>query len=345
MQKLLTIVVPTFNMQAYLKRCLDSLIVEDSLMNRMEVLVINDGSKDESSLIAHGYEQRFPGVFRVIDKENGNYGSCVNRGLLEAEGRFIKILDADDWFDTEVFTAYLRRLGRVDEETDLILTDYTKVDESGAVIRHYTYPIPYDQPFSFQEYKGLDYFAHHSLTYRTGLLKQHGYKQTEGISYTDNEWMYFPQLYVDKSVYWNLDMYRYLMGREGQTMDPKVQLKGIPQRIIILRRMVEVLNSHKGQPEAEGMGYERLRSFVLHTSKGIYQTFLVKLDRKDFLADVLKEFDVFLAGQDRELYDRIGEESVLKGVPVRYVRFWRRFGRRFPVDALRKVFRRIRYGA
>mgnify|MGYP002624493917 CR=1 FL=1 len=93
MNKTLTIVVPTYNMDRYLERCLDSLILPEMLMERLEVLVVNDGSKDKSSEIAHSYEKKYPQTFRVIDKENGNYGSCVNRGLKEATGKYIKNLD------------------------------------------------------------------------------------------------------------------------------------------------------------------------------------------------------------------------------------------------------------
>lgn len=101
MQKLLTIVIPTYNMQDYLHRCLYSLVLEDEqLMSQLEVLVINDGSKDRSSEIGHEYEAKYPDVIRVIDKENGNYGSCVNRALAEATGKYFRMLDADDWCDT-----------------------------------------------------------------------------------------------------------------------------------------------------------------------------------------------------------------------------------------------------
>ena len=92
MDKLLTIVIPAYNMEKYLDRCLSSLIVGDEKMQHLEVLVINDGSKDRTSEIAHTYEDRFPGTIRVVDKENGHYGSCVNRGLEEARGTFIKVL-------------------------------------------------------------------------------------------------------------------------------------------------------------------------------------------------------------------------------------------------------------
>ena len=108
MDKVLSIIVPTYNMERYLDKCLSSLCVTDhNLLNTLEVLVINDGSKDASSKIGHRYHDEYPYVFRVIDKENGNYGSCINRGLKEATGKYIKVLDADDYFDSSVLGQYL----------------------------------------------------------------------------------------------------------------------------------------------------------------------------------------------------------------------------------------------
>lgn len=101
MDKILTIIIPTYNMEKYLRHCLDSLIVPN--MDKVEVLMINDGSKDSSSAIGHEYQNRYPKTFRVIDKENGNYGSCINRGLKEATGKYVKVLDADDSFDQLIF--------------------------------------------------------------------------------------------------------------------------------------------------------------------------------------------------------------------------------------------------
>ena len=123
MEKLLTIVVPAYNMEKYLSYCLDSLCVNQ---DNLEVLVINDGSKDTTSDIAHQYMEQYPHIFRVIDKANGNYGSCVNRGLTEAKGKYIKILDADDSFDTENFKDFLAFLEKTD--ADLVLSDFAVVD-------------------------------------------------------------------------------------------------------------------------------------------------------------------------------------------------------------------------
>ena len=106
MEKLLTLIIPTYNMEKYLRTCLGSLIIGE-WQELLEVLVINDGSKDSSSAIAHEYANKHPESFHVIDKENGNYGSCVNRGLKEATGKYVKVLDADDSFDTANFENYL----------------------------------------------------------------------------------------------------------------------------------------------------------------------------------------------------------------------------------------------
>ena len=92
MDKILTVIIPTYIMEDYLRYCLDSLLIKENF-KQLEVLIINDGSKDSSSAIGHEYEQLYPEVFRVIDKENGNYGSCINRGLKEAKGKYVKILE------------------------------------------------------------------------------------------------------------------------------------------------------------------------------------------------------------------------------------------------------------
>ena len=111
-------------MEPYLRHCLDSLII-DKGMDELEVFVINDGSKDRSSKIAREYQDKYPNTFYVIDKVNGNYGSCINRGLKEATGKYIKVLDADDCFNARALQDVIQRLMNID--TDVILTNYVIV--------------------------------------------------------------------------------------------------------------------------------------------------------------------------------------------------------------------------
>ncbi len=225
MDKVLTIVVPTYNMEKHLRKCLDSLIIDDKeLFDKLEVLVVNDGSKDLSSAIAHEYQNNYPHVFRVIDKENGNYGSCVNRGLKEASGKYIKILDADDYFIKSNFGEFLSVLPLYD--ADLIISDTLQIDESGKVLRKETFDYPVNDIFPLDILSSSDDIIHmHSMTYRLKVLKDIGYTQTEGISYTDNEWSICPLLYMNNGLYIQKEVYCYFVGREGQTVSEEGLIK------------------------------------------------------------------------------------------------------------------------
>ena len=130
---ILSVIVPSYNMEAYLPKCLGSLIVAPELMERLEVLVVNDGSKDRASEIAHEFASKWPQTFKVIDKENGHYGSCINAALPVFTGKYVRLLDADDAADTSGFATYLRRLEMLD--ADLVLTDYVMSNLKAKVVK------------------------------------------------------------------------------------------------------------------------------------------------------------------------------------------------------------------
>lgn len=240
--KLLTVVVPTYNMEKYLPECLDS-VTADIVSDRFEVIVVNDGSKDSSLEIARRYESKRPDIVRVIDKENGNYGSCVNAGLAVATGKYFRMLDADDRFDTDALVELLQRLEICD--TDLVVTLITeevyhnerKVDE----IYH-----PFSTVKKNHVYKTDEFYIHthvfdgefrmHGLTYKTEVLRRSGLHLIEGISYTDTIYLYQPFAYAKDFIVYDLYLYHYRIGREGQTMDPEKQRKGL----IDIARVVEL---------------------------------------------------------------------------------------------------------
>lgn len=341
MTKILTIVIPTYNMEAYLKRCLDSLIVSEEQMQSLEVLVINDGSKDKSSEIAHEYETKYPNTFRVIDKENGNYGSCINHGLKEAQGKYIKILDADDWFDTANFEKYLQFLSNVD--ADLVLTSFSIVqNDTMEASLAYNPALEERKVYDFSQCN-LDMvgvYMMHAVTYRIELLRKIDYYQTEGISYTDTEWAYNPLFAVKSVVYTNLDVYQYLLGREGQTMDPKVMLRTINHHEIITRSLIE--NEHKNTPHGFAkITIERQIDYLLST---VYRSRLVLQDDNSFDNKQMQEFDNYLKEIRPDKYGLVGKYILKPALPIPYVLYWRKFGKRFPVDGIRNLYRYIRYG-
>ena len=117
--KLLSIVIPTYNTEQYLRRCLDSVLTSE-VLPELEVLVVNDGSKDRSPEIAREYEARYPDTVTLIDKENGGHGSTINEGLRAATGKYFRVLDSDDWFDTCNFVKFFAALHDCDE--DVVIT-------------------------------------------------------------------------------------------------------------------------------------------------------------------------------------------------------------------------------
>lgn len=217
-------------MEKYLDKCLTSLVINDKeLMKKLEVLVIIDGAKDRSSEIAHIYQDKYLETFRVIDKENGNYGSCINRGLKEAIGKYIKILDADDLFATTFLENFLKFLIEVD--TDLVWSDYKIFyEESNRVSFRKLAIKPYeitDACMLFNNAVFINSTSMHSLAYNKKVFESLNYKQTEGISYTDQEWLSIPMINVRSISYFPEVVYEYRMGRAGQTMNPSIIVKHI----------------------------------------------------------------------------------------------------------------------
>lgn len=230
MEKLLSVIVPSYNMESYLGRCLESLVLPDKdAFRTLEVLVINDGSTDKTHDIAADFARRFPETFRVIDKTNGHYGSCINRGLKEATGIFVKILDADDLFDTEGLKDLLSSLGKLKDannKIDAVLTRYQKIDSDGKTIATTTAPFKENQLIGLDEFTSSPFIRQmHAITYRKSIFNRLDYVQTEGIAYTDSEWIFLPFTNVRGLINLPVVVYKYLIGREGQSVAPEVFIR------------------------------------------------------------------------------------------------------------------------
>lgn len=323
--KVLSIIIPTYNMSKYINRCLDSLIIRD--LDKLEVLVVIDGSKDDSSEKAHVYQDKYPSSFRVIDKENGNYGSCINRGLKELTGRFVKVLDADDWYDTDELNKLVNELEGMDADVDMVLTHYQVCDPIGAsqpvrISNKWTFGKKYNvqEMFADREFFRL---AMHMVLYRADLFKEFSYFQTEGISYTDVEWVFKPLYYVKNVVFSNADVYRYFFGREGQTMDPAVRLRSLTHE---WKSSISMLEFNKNNPVIKDnvLAYTQFRINVRLVN--IYIDSLIHMDDKSFENFKLKEMDDFLKANYPNVYESVSSYDV-RG---KLITAWRISGKRYP---------------
>lgn len=330
MEKLLTVIIPTYNMQDYLYKCLDSLIVCPSLLDSLEVLIINDGSKDNSSRIAHDYAEKYKNTFRVIDKENGHYGSCVNRGLAEATGKYVKVLDADDWFDTTELEKLLDKLPSTD--VDLILTSYKIVDNNGEIKGIVGQTVPAYEVFDFNSkpVPPCSSYAMYMVTWRTELLRRINYVQTEGINYTDIEWRCCPLYEVIKSVYYPFCIYNYLLGRIGQSSEDEVMNRNVWQ----FETCVKSLIRNRSQYDVNNMTLANIENehAILMYSLNIYKIILIR--KKATKEDIkkLKDFDDYLHEYCYAVWLKAGEHVAKKWLPIKYIAFWRKTNKVFPLQ-------------
>lgn len=245
---LLSIVIPSYNMENYIRRNLDNLVAIKNI-HLTEIIIVNDGSKDNTLAVAKEYKERFPDNIVIIDKPNGHYGSCINAALKAAKGKYFRILDADDWFDSEALDTFLQKLA--DCDADLVVTQRVEIetDKSGNEtatrypIRDIEYGKVYDaRTFSINKHsKGVE-FNMHSMTYKTALLRQVGLLLPVGICYTDLLYCLTPLRETKTLVAFNIYLYHYLVGREGNTTNKDSLKRNLTHSCRVAKLMFEYLD-------------------------------------------------------------------------------------------------------
>ena len=243
--KTITFAVPCYNSAAYMDKCIQSLLAcgED-----IEILIVDDGStKDNTAEKADEWEARYPGIIRALHKENGGHGSAVNTGLANASGRYFKVVDSDDWLDPQAMERvmrYLRPQCELQYPTDMVVANYVyeKVHEGTRQVMHYKNVFPQGVEFTWSDTKHFNpsqYLLMHSVIYRTDLLKDMGLKLPEHCFYVDNIFVYVPLPKVRTIYYLNVDMYRYFIGREDQSVNEKVMMGRMDQQLRVTYLMIE----------------------------------------------------------------------------------------------------------
>lgn len=319
MEKALTVIVPTFNMEQYLGECLTSMITEMS-KELLEVIVVNDGSTDSSFAIAHQFAQQYPTLFRVINKSNGHYGSCINSGLKIATGKFVKILDSDDFFHTSDLDDFLTYLEQCSD--DLVVTDIIRVTIKGKIYKRGTYTDYHGKTFNIDEIGNISSFkgiAMHYMTYRTQLLRDIKYYQPEGILYTDDVWRFTPMQVVKTISFLNKTIYCYRLGREGQSMDRYVMRKNAAHQLKIANHKLDIWEQVKDtlSPGAYAFMENQLIQNEGNTLKfGIMYSSLEN--------EEMKKLDDRMKTLCPEVYDHVACRKKYRFSSYNYINHWRK---------------------
>ena len=239
MEKLLTVAVPSYNAEWCLNKCLSSFIAEQAVSDRLEVIVINDGSTDNTLKIAESYRERYPNIFRIIDKENAGHGSGINAAIKIATGKYFNAVDADDWVIN--LNAFLDILDETN--ADAIITHFHTVDmKSGERQEYKTRDIPLNKLYSLDEFTAWpgDIYpctVFHGLTYRTEIYRSSNTVLSERIFYEDQEFSTFPFLKVETILPVDLFLNQYLVGNVNQSVSDANHVKRLEQVEQVVHRI------------------------------------------------------------------------------------------------------------
>lgn len=248
--KLLTITVPCYNSQDYMRRCIDSLLPggED-----VEIILVDDGSTDDTGRIADEYARAYPSTVRVIHQPNGGHGEGLNTGILHATGLYFKVVDSDDWVDRDSYLEILKTLRSLCGAgciLDMMISNFV-YEKDGAKHKksiRYNRILPKNQLFDWSETRNFKigkYILMHSVIYRTQLLRDCHLVLPKHTFYVDNLFVYVPLPYVQTMYYLDVDFYHYYIGREDQSVNEHVMIQRIDQQIAVNKLMIDAYDLWK----------------------------------------------------------------------------------------------------
>lgn len=305
--KLLSIAIPCYNSAAYMRKCIDSLLVggED-----VEILIVNDGSfKDNTKEIADEYQQKYPTICKAVHKENGGHGDAVAFGLANATGKYFKVVDSDDWVDELSYHKILDTLKAYEEKPetvlDMIVSNfvYEKEGQTHKKVMNYRRVMPINQVFTWKEMGNFlpgQYILMHSVIYRRELLLECGLEMPKHTFYVDNIFVYQPLPFVKNIIYLDVNFYRYFIGRDDQSVNETVMIGRIDQQLKVTRLMLGFYDPYK----IENKRLRRYMILYLEIMMVICSILAIKSGSEENFAKK-KEIWKFLKEHNFRLYLRI----------------------------------------
>lgn len=306
MEKTLTVSIAAYNVEKYLRQCLESFVCAQDVMEQLEVIVVNDGSADQTKTIAEVFVNKYPDTFVLVDKQNGGYGSTINASLKIARGAYYRTVDGDDWVKTDSFESYVRKLRNCD--SDLVITKFLRVRDDTGETQEETYGLCYDETtesfdnFLKNELSGS--LTMHSMTFRTKLLVEHGITITEHCYYTDTELVRKPIPFIDTVTKIDETVYMYRIGREGQSVSMKSTLKHMDQSIHVALGNAAFFQGIIGNESITEIKRQYLSKAIAHGVASHYYL-LLACQKKNDIMDAERTFDQELSVRSPYLYEEV----------------------------------------
>lgn len=240
--KILTFVIPAYNSERFLDKCISSMLVPE-VLSKIEIIVVNDGSTDATAEVAEKYCTQYPGTVRLICQENKGHGGALNTGCAAAKGKYLKVIDSDDWVESQNLPAFIARLEEC--ESDVVLTHYRTHNISSGQVRDWmctpkAFHCNYSLPRIVADWRNFyQLLTFHGITYRTDFYRSCGIALSEHVFYEDYEFATFPCCQAESIYPVDLFLYDYRIGDVNQSVSDTSKLKRIGHLEQVLDRMMQ----------------------------------------------------------------------------------------------------------
>ncbi len=235
--KYISFVVPCYNSEEYMEKCIKSLLIGK---DDIEIIIIDDGSKDNTGKIADKYQKRYPNIVKAIHQENGGHGEGINVGLKHATGKYFKVVDSDDWLDEDAYKKLLKEIKHID--TDLVVCNYVYTYTDGRGDQVISFANVYDEGRvltwdDIHKFKLTQYPSLHSMMYKKSVLDKSNIDLPKHVFYEDNLFIYLPLVNTKTIYYLDLDLYRYYIGRADQSVQESQMIKRSSHQVLVSERV------------------------------------------------------------------------------------------------------------
>lgn len=235
--KYISFVVPCYNSEEYMEKCIESLLIGK---DDVEIIIIDDGSKDNTGKIADKYQKKYPKIVKVVHQENGGHGEGINTGLKHATGKYFKVVDSDDWLDEEAYKKLLKEIKHID--TDLVVCNYVYTYTDGRSDHTISFANVYEEGKvltwdDIHKFKVTQYPSLHSMMYKKSVLDKSNIDLPKHVFYEDNLFIYLPLVNTKTILYLDLDLYRYYIGRADQSVQESQMIKRSSHQVLVSERV------------------------------------------------------------------------------------------------------------
>jgi glycosyltransferase involved in cell wall biosynthesis len=235
--KYISFVVPCYNSEDYMKHCIDSLLIGK---DDVEIIIVDDGSTDNTGKIADKYEKKYPSIVKAIHQKNGGHGAGINTGLKHAKGKYFKVVDSDDWVDKKAYKELLKKIKKIDSDVIIMNYVYTYTDGRENQTINFSNVFKNNIETTWDDmgrFKITQYLSLHSLMYKKSVLDEAKIKLPKHVFYEDNLFIYLPMPYTKSIYYMNLDFYHYFIGRADQSVQEPQLIKRSSHQVLVTKEI------------------------------------------------------------------------------------------------------------